>query len=138
VCLAREGRLKERIGRLRVRQQAAEKTFRTAPSDEYQAEARNIYGLLRETWERGIEENFLNDVVERFRPIIESKRARFLHDITQADIDAVDAGMTECSRWLRGHDEAPAASTPFPEPQQLKAAIDALDAWVNAIRKRRP
>lgn len=63
-------KVKDRIGRLKVLWQVAEKTFRTSSMEEYEKQAREIYGLLREAWERGIEEVLLNDTVERYRPSI--------------------------------------------------------------------
>ncbi len=45
--------------------------------------------------------------------------------------------MTKCSRWLRGHDEAPAARAPVPDPPELKTDIDMLADFLAAIRKRR-
>ena len=49
----------------------------------YESSAREIYGFLREAWERAITEVLLYDVVERYRPSIETKKLRFLHDITK-------------------------------------------------------
>jgi hypothetical protein len=60
-----------------------------------------------------------------------------LSDISDADYDAVDAGMSECSRWMRGHDRPAADGTPYPGPQQLSARIDELDTWVKAVGARR-
>jgi hypothetical protein len=45
--------------------------------------------------------------------------------------------MTKCSRWLPGHDLSPAENAPFPEPDELKADIDALENWMQTISKRR-
>lgn len=126
----------DRIGRLRSRWQAAEKLFRTDPGS-YEPDARDIFGLLREAWERATTEVLLNDVVERYRHSIETQRVRKLPDITIDDYKALEAGMTECSRWMRGHDQAPADGTPFPTPAALKKSIDDLDGWVKAIRNRR-
>lgn len=129
--------VKDRIGALRSRWQSGEKTYRTSGADAYETEARDIYGLLREAWERAITEILLNDVVERYRPSIQTQKVRYLHDITEQDCKGVEEGMTECSRWIRGHDQAAADGTPFPSPSDLKQRIDELDAWVKAIRKRR-
>ncbi|HEX3528341.1 MAG TPA: AAA family ATPase [Thermoanaerobaculia bacterium] len=126
----------ERIGKLRSRWQSADKLFRTARSS-YEADARDIFGLLREAWERATTEVLLNDVVERYRHSIETQKVRPLHDITEDDCRALDAGMAECSRWMRGHDRPPADGTPFPEPEALKKRIDDLETWVKCIRKRR-
>ena len=115
----------------------AEKTYRTEGVEAYEREARTIYGMVRETWERAISEVLLNDVVEHYRPSIQTPKVRFLHDITEDDCKAVEEGMTECSRWIRGHDQPPADATPFPPPADLKQRIENLDLWVKAIRKRR-
>lgn len=76
-------------------------------------------------------------MVERYRHSIETQKVRKLHDITEADCKAVEDGMTECSRWMRGHDQAPADGTPFPTSAELRARIDNLENWVKRIRKRR-
>jgi hypothetical protein len=129
--------LKDRIGKLRSRWQGAEKLFRTAGSDVYEKEARDIYGLLREAWERGVTEILLNDVVERYRPSIQTQKVRHLHDITEIDCSGVEDGMTQCSRWIRGHDQAAADGTPFPNPAELNKRIDELELWAKAINQRR-
>jgi len=108
--------VKDRIGKLRSRWQSADKLFRTSGSEAYETEAREIYGLLREAWEQAVSEVLLNNVVERYRHSIETQRVRFLYDITEEDCKAVDDAMTECSRWIRGHDHPPADATPFPKP----------------------
>ena len=79
----------------------------------------------------------LNRVIERLRIGIETQRARALLDITADDYEALDRGITKCSRWIAGHDQAAAENAPLPGPQELKSDIDALDEWVAAIRQRR-
>jgi hypothetical protein len=126
----------ERIGVLRSRWQSAEKLFRTARGS-YEADARDIFGLMREAWERATTEVLLNDVVERYRHSIETQKVRHLHDITVDDYKALEAGMAECSRWMRGHDRPAADGTPFPDPQALGSQIEDLAKWVKSIRDRR-
>ena len=126
---------KKRLGVLRNRWQTANKLFTTGGLAAYQPVGTEIFGALRGTWERAIPEVLLNDVVERYRPSIETQKVGVLHDITEADCKAVEEEMTECSRWM--HDEAPADGTPFPRPSELKNRIDALGAWVGGIHKRR-
>ena len=129
--------VKDRIGKLRVQCQAVEKIFRTTGPEAFEKEARDMYGLLREAWEQAVAEVLLNDVVERYRPSIETQRLRYLHDITEADCATVEDAMTYCSRWMRGHDHAAADGTPFPDPSVLKKRIDDLETWAKAIKKRR-
>ena len=130
--------VKERLGVLRTRWQEAEKLSRTATPDVYEREGREIYGLVREAWEQGVAEVLLADIVGRYRPSVETKKVRHLHDITQEDCQVVEDEMTECSRWIRGHDQAAADGTPFPKPSGLKERIDTLENWTKQIRKRRP
>ena len=129
--------IRERIGTLRSRWQAGEKLSRTAGAEAYERDARDIYGLMREAWEQAISEVLLNDVVQRYRHRIESQKVRFLHDITEADCKIVEGAMSECSRWMRGHDHPAADGTPFPTPAELKTRIEELETWVQGIRKRR-
>ncbi|HEV2223866.1 MAG TPA: AAA family ATPase [Candidatus Acidoferrales bacterium] len=129
--------VRERIAALRNRWQATEKLSRTVGNEAYEKEGRELYGMLREAWEQAVSEVLLNDVVERYRHSIETQKVRHLHDISQADCTAVDDAMIECSRWIRGHDQAAADGTPFPRPDELKKRIQDLDDWTKAIRKRR-
>ncbi len=130
-------KVRDRLGVLRNEWQVAEKLFRTAPRDQYEREAKFIYGLLREAWERGLEEVMLGGTVERYRRSIQTRRARQLYDITEADCTALEAGMTKSSRWLVGHDQVPVENVPVPEPDELKKDIEALDEWVRTIDDRR-
>lgn len=128
-------KVKERIGVLKDNWQQAEKLHRTAPRQQYERETMLIYKLLREAWERGLEEIMLGGVVERYRRGIQTQQIRYLSDITPADCSALDAGMTKCSRWL--HDQSGAENVPVPDPDELKADIAALEAWVQGIKQRR-
>lgn len=129
--------VKKKIGHLKNAHQAADKLFREGHQDAYEKEAKHLYGLLREAWERGLEEVLLGGIVERFRPSVQTQQLSKVADITHEDCQALDAAMTKCSRWLSGHDKAAAARAPVPEPPELKNDIEALDNWVAAIRKRR-
>jgi len=130
-------RVRERIGRLRELWQTADKLHRTASPEEYERAAREMYAFLREAWEQAVVEILLNDVVERYRPSIQTQRVRDLHDITTDDCKAIDDAMIECSRWIRGHDHAAADGTPIPGPADLQKCIKDLDDWVKAVRHRR-
>ena len=129
--------IKKKIGYLKNGWQAADKLSREGHQDAYEKDAKYLYGLLREAWERALEEVLLGGVVERYRPIIQTQQVGQLADITPGDCKTVETAMTKCSKWLRGHDQAAAARAPVPAPPELKADIDALDNWVAAIRKRR-
>lgn len=127
----------ELVGCLRSRLQALRKTRRERPEGEYQVEASRFYGLLREGWERAVEEVALNDTVARFRRSVETKRLEKVVDLTEADYAVVDAAMSTCSKYITGHAQARAMDEPVPEPDELERDIQNLDAFVKCVRKRR-
>jgi AAA domain-containing protein len=129
--------VKNRIGVLKVQWVQAEKLHRTEGPIIYEAVARELYGRLRETWERAVEELLLNRAVIRFRRSIETQRLKKVTDITDADIETIEAAMTKCSTHLRGHDQAIAINQPVPAPAELESDIQELEDWVNQMRKRR-
>ena len=129
--------VKKRIGHLKKLMQTADKLYKDGHQNQYDREASYIYGLLREAWERGVEEVLLNGVVERYRTGVQTQQIKNIADITDADCNNVEVAITKCSKWLTGHDQSPAAKEDIPEPDELKADIDTLNHWVKEIRKRR-
>ena len=129
--------VKKKIGFLKKEWQAAENLHREGNQSAYEREAAYIYGLLRESWERALEEVLLGGVIERFRPSVQTQQVTKIADITERDCRILDVAMTKCSKWLSGHDQAAAARAEFPEPDVLKADIEELEEWVSTIRSRR-
>lgn len=129
--------IKKKIGYLKNDWQTADKLSRDGHQDAYEKDAKYLYGLLREAWERALEEVLLGGVVERYRPNIQTQQVAQIADITVEDSKTVETAMAKCSKWLPGHDQAAAARAPVPGPAELKADIEALDNWVAAIRNRR-
>ena len=130
-------KVKDRVGILKSSLAQAEKPFKETDPTIYESFARDVYGRLRETWERAVEELLLNDSVRRFRRSIETNRLAKLADIKSEDIEFIEAAMTKCSKCLRGHDKSIAINEPVPDPTELKADIDSLENWVSGMRKRR-
>lgn len=129
--------VKRKIGYLKNCWQKADKLSREGHLDAYNKEATYLYGLLREAWERALEEVLLGGVVERYRPGVQTQQIAKIADITAEDCKAVETAMTKCSIWLPGHDMAAAARAPVPSAAELKADIDALEDWVGGVKKRR-
>lgn len=130
-------KVKDRIARLNTWFQDAETIFRRDGAAAYEPQARYIYGRLRETWERAVEEVLLNGVVLRFDRAVRTLRLNSLSDITHQDIQIINDGMTKSSRFMVGHDEAQAIAEPVPEPDELREDIDSLRTWVSAVNSRR-
>ncbi len=65
--------VRKRIGHLKNELQKLDKLHRDGHHDAYEKEAKGLYRLLREAWERGLEEILLGGVVERYRPGVRAK-----------------------------------------------------------------
>lgn len=129
--------IKGKIGHLKNKLQDADRLHRNGLQDAYESEAKNLYGLLREAWERALEEVLLCKIVERYRPGVQTQQIAKIADVTADDCHLIESAMTKCSRWLRGHDQAAAARAPVPGPDELRADIETLEGWVKAVNKRR-
>ena len=130
-------KVRSRVSHLRKLYQDAEKLHRQGHQDAYEREAVEIYGFLREAWERALEEVLLGGVVERFKGSVQTRQVASLADITEDDCRVVTSAMTKCSRWLRGHDDAPAVRAEVPGPAELREDIEKLDKFLGDIRRRR-
>lgn len=127
----------KRVGVIRDRHQRLSKAFKEGALEEYRDGIWLLYGLLRESWERAVEEVLFNEAILRYGREIQTKRLEKALDVSLADYVALEAGMDRCSTYNAGHDAAPAANLVVPEPDEVLADIVALDSWITAIRKRR-
>lgn len=129
--------VKKRIGYLKEQLQQAGAVFRKIGVDAYEPVGRHIYGLLRETWERSVEEVLLGQVIVRFGREIQTNRLRYVTDIKEDDINIIDCNMTKCSSFMQGHDQAAAVNERVPPPDELEKDVETLEAWINSMRPRR-
>jgi energy-coupling factor transporter ATP-binding protein EcfA2 len=130
--------VRARIGQLKVAFQELEKVERTGTEIEYSKHCFNFYNLLRETWERLIEEKLLNNVITRFGRSVQTQRLNKLIDnITQADYDAVDLGMSNCSTFFQGHDTATGLQQRPRKIAEIKADLELIESLVTDLNKRR-
>lgn len=111
--------VKKRIGTLKDRLVRLKKAEKEGNEDEYLFAAKSWYGLLREAWERGVEERLFKGVVERFSIGVQTMRLKRIV-VTPELIAEIEHGMTESSNWL--HDAA-AGLNPEP-PNTEKAEAD--------------
>ncbi|HGF7721255.1 TPA: AAA family ATPase [Enterococcus faecium] len=95
--------------------------------EEYEKKAKLWCELLRETWERSIEENLFNNSVQRFSPAIQTQRLRKALFTKELYLE-VERGMTDCSNWV--HDRAAGLGENIPEPEQLEKYLKACECFV--------
>ncbi|HHF2889257.1 TPA: AAA family ATPase [Vibrio diabolicus] len=108
--------------------------------DAYEEKAKISYNLMRETWERLVEEWLFVKVVERFG---RSVKTQSLHDvvykggITEADYEAIEAGMSKCSTFMYGHDEAVDLNEGVPDFAELEEDLNKLRTYFDSLKSRR-
>lgn len=127
----------KRIGILKNEYQIIEKIERTETEEIYKARIKPLYGMLRETWERFVEEVLLNSAVQRFGREIQTQRLSKIVDLTVEDYNKVDENMGKCSTYFLGHDSAGALIEELPDSAEFLADITALEAFTKEIRDRR-
>jgi hypothetical protein len=122
-----------RIGYLRDVHQRAEKLYRTGDTDGYEYFIRSGYGLLRDSWERMVEEVLLNDVVQRFRRGVETKRLRPVF-VDDSDVKTIYFAHSKCSRYE--HDCPRELQMPVPPPDEIFRDVEELAKYLSGIKKR--
>jgi energy-coupling factor transporter ATP-binding protein EcfA2 len=125
---SRVGVLKNELVRL--------KKLATNDRPAYEREVRLFYGMLRDTWERSVEEILLNSAVKRFKPEVETLRLRNLHRITAEQMATFTAGMSKSSKWIQGHDHATLLALPLPEYDEVSADLATFEQWTETLRKQ--
>jgi hypothetical protein len=124
----------ERITKIRNEIKALEKGY--DPADEaHRRDIVGIYTMMRETWERLVEEILFNEVVERFRPEVRTLRLRAAR-IDDNDYEAVYGGMTRCSRYS-GHDHPKEAPPALPTIKATLEELSQLETHAAEAKKRR-
>ena len=130
--------IKARIGQLNAAYQTLEKVDRTGTELEYSQHSYGFYNLLREAWERLVEEKLFNNVVTRFGRSIQTQRiTKLIDDITQADYDTIEQGMSNCSTFFRGHDTATGLQQRPRKIIEVKADLDLICNLLIDLNKRR-
>jgi ABC-type lipoprotein export system ATPase subunit len=127
----------KRIGLLKSEYQQLEKIERTETEEAYKERAKVLYGKLRETWERFIEEVFLNGAIQRFSRAIQTQRLSKVIDLTDDDYKLVDANMSKCSTYFTGHDTAGTLIEEMPDADEFLADLKVLENYIKDIRNRR-
>lgn len=127
----------KRIGLLKNAYQALEKIERTETEEIYKEKAKPLYGKLRETWERFVEEVMLNGAIQRFGREVQTQRIKVLTDLTDSDYSILDDNMSKCSKYFWGHDSSGALIENMPDSSEFLSDIKVLEDFIQSIRDRR-
>ena len=118
--------VKDRTGKLKNDLQKIVSVFNSGDMDTYYYKAKEWCELLRESWERAVEEILFNDAIQRYNPCVQTQRLRkapFTHEL----YTELEHGMTECSAWC--HDQARAINANIPSVDDLKSYIECFEKY---------
>lgn len=119
-------KVKDRIGYLRNGLVKLKKMEKDGLEDEYNFAVKSWYGLLREAWERAIEERLFKGVIERFAFGIQTQKLKKL-EITPAMLDEIEKGMTQASKWV--HDQAAGLNPTIPDSAKTESDLNFFDEF---------
>lgn len=125
--------VKDRIGKLKNDLQAIVAVYNTGDMDTYYYRAKEWCELLRESWERAVEEILFNDAIQRYNPCVQTQRLRkapFSHEL----YEELERGMTECSSWC--HDQARAINGNVPNADELKRYIECFELYCKQYKAK--
>lgn len=118
--------VKKKVAYLRNKLVAVKKV-ETGDPDEYRDQVKLWYMLLRESWERAIEERLFKGVIQRFNKGVQTKRLAKVA-VTDALIKEVTDGMTESSNWL--HDMAAGVNPAVPTTAKLEEELKTIAEFI--------
>lgn len=114
------------------------KKMEMSGNPEYEFKAKHTYNLMRETWERLVEEWLLRKVVERFAREVKTQSLKeIMNDITIEDNDIINAAMSKCSTFMYGHDNATGLAVDCPCYSEIEQDVANLDTYFKQLKKRR-
>ncbi|MBL8652354.1 MAG: AAA family ATPase [Sphingopyxis sp.] len=113
----------KRIGKIKNDFAPLPKLLATSPAD-YEYKVKHLYGRLRDTYERVVEEVIFRDIVRRGTDVIQTQLLRF---VTLSDALAIrfHEGMTKAN--THSHDNPAADTVPVPKPDEFNVDIAALE-----------
>ena len=120
----------KRIGRIKDAFASVAKLHSTSPA-EYEFQVKNLYGRLRDTYERVVEEVIFRDVVRRGTDVVQTLMLRY---VTLSDALAIrfHEQMTNANR--HSHDNPEADTVPVPDPDAFRADVVLLEQLIADLK----
>ena len=130
--------VKVRLGILNSMAQDLLNIYNKETEEVYKIAVKRFYGKLRETWERFIEEDFLNQTVTRFGREIQTSRLKKVVKLKEQDYWVIDENMKKCSTYFNGHDTAGKLIEETRSVEEIKEDIEIFKTFrLEIINKRK-
>jgi energy-coupling factor transporter ATP-binding protein EcfA2 len=120
----------KRIGRIKNDSAQLSKLHTTSPAD-YEVAVKNLYGRLRDTYERVVEEIIFWDIVRRGTDVIQTQLLRYVC-LSDALAIRFHEGMTRAN--THSHDNSAADTVPVPSPTEFASDVAELEALISNLK----
>lgn len=120
----------KRIGRLKNDAAPLAKLHAVSPAD-YEYQVKNLYGRLRDTYERVVEEVVFRDIVRRGTDVIQTQLLRYVR-LPDALAIRFHEGMTRAN--THSHDNPAADTVSVPLPHEFAEHISELETLISDLK----
>jgi energy-coupling factor transporter ATP-binding protein EcfA2 len=120
----------KRIGRIKNDAAPLGKLYENSPTD-YEIQLKNLYGRLRDTYERTVEEIIFREIVQRGSDAVMTQNLRY---VTLSDDLALrfHHGMTRANTF--SHDNPASDTVSVPTPNEFNADVAALEDLIRDLK----
>lgn len=126
---------KARIDWLEVELGRLRKDHGRIDSDEYTTRVQDWGGRLSQAWERAINLDVVNELVDRGTNEVRPRMFKLVAAITTQDDTDFQAGYAKASEWAPRHDQAPETNFVAPDLGELEAELTRFKEWTERVRR---
>lgn len=120
----------KRLARIRNDFAPIKKLHATSPAD-YEIAIKNLYGRLRDTYERLVEEYIFCDVIRRGVDRVETQKLRMVH-LSDALAVRFHEGMSKANTY--SHDNPAAATVAVPDPAEFESDVASIENLIADLK----
>jgi hypothetical protein len=120
----------KRIGRIKNDAAPLAKIHAASPAD-YEIQVKNLYGRLRDTYERVVEEVIFRDIVRRGVDVVQTQLLRYVR-LSDGLAIRFHEGMTRAN--THSHDNPAADTVAVPAPHEFTAHIVELESLIADLK----
>ena len=123
-------KVSKRISRIKDAFAPLPKLLHSSPA-EYEMSVKNLYGRLRDTYERIVEEIIFCDIVQRGVDVVQTQKLRMVH-LSHSLAIRFHEGMTKAN--THSHDNPAAETVAVPEPSEFLADIAFVEELIKDFK----
>ncbi|MDD2818035.1 MAG: AAA family ATPase [Candidatus Nanopelagicales bacterium] len=124
----------QRVNELQVDLARIKREKPNMDDEEYTKQVCLWAGRLSETWERAVNLEIVNQLVDRGMNKVQPLMLKILPKFDQTDHDEFQNGYSQVSSWAARHDNAPEENYQAPTVDELEAELERLKTWHGRVK----